>query len=80
MPAIVEQVVVHSHSGRAGITTYRAEMVYSYQVMGEYYAGRYKGDLLPEAELDDFVRHFPKGANVQIRVNPAKPQISVLAS
>lgn len=79
MPAIVEQVVVHSHSSRSGMTSYRAEVVYSYQVTGEYYAGRYLGDLLSEAELDGFARQFPKGATVQIRVNPEKPQQSVLA-
>ena len=79
MPAIVEQVVVHSYSGRNG-TTYRAEVVYSYQVSGEYYAGRQMGDLVSsEGELDDIVGQYPKGTTVQIRVHPAKPRLSVLS-
>lgn len=43
--ATVEQVLVHSYSGRAG-TTYRAETSYSYQTHVDYYAGYYMGDLL----------------------------------
>lgn len=79
MPAVVEQVLVHSYSGRNG-TTYRAELVYSYEVNGEYYAGRHVGDLFSsEREVDGIVAEYPKGATVQIRVHPAKPQVSVLS-
>ena len=46
---------------------------------GNYYAGHYKGDLCSsEAEIDDFVKRFPKGTIVQVHVHPQKPELSVL--
>jgi len=78
LPATVEQVLVHSYSGRTG-TTYRAEISYSYQVNGDYHAGYYNRDLCSsEAEVDDFVEQFPKGTTVQIHVHPQRPELSVL--
>ena len=78
IPATVEQVIVHSYSGRGG-TTYRAEITYSYQVNGEYFGGRSMGDLFSsEDKVDDLVEQFPKGTTVQIHVHPTKPQLSVL--
>ena len=78
-PAIVQQVLVRSYSGRNG-TTYRAEISYSYQVSGEYYSGYYAGDLFSsEAEADDLVEQYPKGATVQIHVHPKKAELSVLS-
>ena len=78
--ATVEQVLVHSYSGRGGTTTYRAEVVYSYQIDGEYYGGRYMGDLMSsETDVDDLVRATPKGTTLQIHVHPTRPQLSVLS-
>lgn len=78
LPATVEQVLVNSYSGRTG-TTYRAEISYSYEVNGDYYAGYHKGDLCSsEAEVDDFVEQYPKGTIVQVHVHPQKSELSVL--
>src|SRR5256885_9360125 len=64
--AIVEQAIVHTYSGR-GSRTFRAELIYSYQVSGGYYSGRYEGDLsFSEAEVEGFVAQFPKGTPLQI--------------
>jgi uncharacterized protein DUF3592 len=76
--AIVEQAVVQSYSGGDG-TTYRAEIMYSYQVNGEHYGGCCMGDLLlSEAAADRIVEQYPKGTTVQIHVHPTKPQLSFL--
>jgi hypothetical protein len=76
--AIVEQGIVHTYSGRSS-RTFRAELIYSYQVGGEYYSGRYVGDLsFSEAEVEDFVAQFPKGALLQVHVHPGRPDLSVL--
>ena len=78
-PAMVEQVIAHSYSGSGGTTTYLAEIAYSYKVNGQYYGGRSMGDLFSsEAEIDDLVAQFPKGAMVQIHVHPTRPQLSLL--
>ena len=78
LPAVVEQVLVHSYSGRGG-TTYRAEISYSYEVNAEYYSGYYVGDLCSsEAEVNELVKQFPKGTTLQIHVHPTKAELSVL--
>jgi hypothetical protein len=77
LPATVEQVLVHSYRGRIG-TTYRAEILYSYQEGGKYYSGSYIGALcLSEHEANVFVDAYPKGTIVQVHVNPTKPTFSV---
>lgn len=76
VPAIVEQALVHTYSGRGG-NWYRAEIVYSYEVNGDYYAGRYMGDSSSsEAEVDQLVQQYPKGVPLQVHVNPQKPESS----
>lgn len=76
--AIVEQGIVHTHSGRSS-RTFQAELIYSYQVSGEYFSGRYEGDLrFSEAEVEDFIAQYHKGAAVQVRVHPKRPDRSVI--
>jgi|SRR5262245_20641771 len=76
--AIVEQGMVHTYSGRSS-RTFRAELIYSYQVSGEYYSGHYEGDLcFSEAEAEDLIEQYPKGAPLQIHVHPRRPELSVL--
>jgi hypothetical protein len=77
LPATVEQVLVHSYSRRSG-TTYRAEILYSYQENGEYYSGSYTGDLCSsEDEVNELVDAYPKGTILQVHVHPTKPTFSV---
>ena len=77
VPATVEQAIVDTHSGRS--KSYRAEIIYSYSVDGEYYSGRYECDFVwSEYEADDFAAQYPKGTTIQVHVSPAKPELSVL--
>jgi hypothetical protein len=78
MPATVEEVNVQTHYGRSS-TTYSAEVVYSYQVGGEYYSGRYTADSFSEEDANAIASRYPKGSTMQIHVNPAKPEVSDLA-
>jgi Protein of unknown function (DUF3592) len=75
MPATVEEVTVQVSYGRSS-TTYRTEVVYSYQVSGEYYSGRYKTDSFSEEDANAVASKFPKGSTMQIHVNPAQPGAS----
>jgi len=77
MLATVEEVTVQAHYRRSS-TTYRAEVVYSYQVGGEYYSGRYTTDLFSEEEANAVASKYPKGSTMQVHVNPAKPAVSDL--
>jgi hypothetical protein len=77
MPATVEEVNVQTHYGRSS-TTYSAEVVYSYQVGGEYHSGRYTADSFSEEDANAIASRYPRGATVQIHVNPAKPEVSDL--
>ena len=75
--AVVEQGIVHTYSGRS--ETYRAEIIYSYKLRGEYYSGRYQRDLCySEAEAEDLIEQYPKGAALQVHVHPTRPELSVL--
>src|SRR5438309_8664731 len=74
MPATVEEAGVHAHHGRSS-TTYRAEVVYSYKVGGEYYSGRYTTDSFSEEDANAVANKYTKGARMQIHVNPAKPEV-----
>ena len=84
VPATVEQGIVHTYPvwglklpGRS--QSYRAEIIYSYSVDGEYYSGWYEGDFLwSKHEADDFVAQYPKGTTIQVHVSSAKPELSVL--
>ena len=75
VPAAVEEVTVQAHYGRSS-TTYRAEIVYSYQVGGEYYSGRYTTDSFSEEDANAAANKHPKGSTMQVHVNPAKPDVS----
>jgi len=77
MPATVEEATVQTHYGRSS-TTYRAEVVYSYQVGGEYYSDRYTTDSFSEEDANAIASKHPKGSTMQIHVNPAKPEVSDL--
>ena len=77
LPATVEQVLVHSYSGRR-LTTYRAEIFYSYREGGEYYSGSCIGRLCgSEAEANALAAAYPKGTILQVHVHPTKPRFSV---
>ena len=77
MPATVEEATVEAHYGRSS-TTYSAEVVYSYQVGGEYYSGRYMADSFSEGDANAIASTHPKGSTMQIHVNPANPEVSDL--
>ena len=77
MPATVEEVNVQAHYGRSS-TTYRAEVVYSFQVGGEYYSGRYTTDSFSEEDANAVASNYPKGSTMQVHVNPAQPEVSDL--
>jgi hypothetical protein len=77
MPATVEEVTVQTHYRRSS-TTYTAELIYSYQVGGEYYSGRYTADSFSEGDANAIASKHPKRSTVQIHVNPAKPEVSDL--
>lgn len=77
LPATVEQVLVHSYSGRIGMT-YRAEILYSYQESGKYYSGSYMGALcMSKYEANLLVDAYPEGTILQVHVHPTKPTFSV---
>jgi hypothetical protein len=75
-PATVEESLVHTYSGKSS-TTYTAELIYSYQVDGEYYSGRYEGGFLSEGEAQAMTEKYPKGTLLQIRAHPERPERSV---
>lgn len=77
MPATVEEVTVQAHYGRSS-TTYRAEIVYSYQVGGAYYSGRYTTDSFSEEDANAVADKYPKGSTMQVHVNPAESEMSDL--
>src|SRR5579863_1359549 len=77
MLGTVEEATVEAHYGRSS-TTYRAEIVYSYQIGGEYYSGRYTTDSFSEEEANAVANKYPKGSTMQVHVNPAKPEASDL--
>jgi Protein of unknown function (DUF3592) len=77
MPATVEEVNVEAHYRRSS-TTYTAEVVYSYQVGGEYYSGRYTAESFSEEDANAIASKHPRASKVQIHVNPAKPEVSDL--
>jgi hypothetical protein len=76
-PAVVQTQTTHSYSGRGG-TTYRVELGYYYHLEDDYHSGYFLSDLFTEAEADAFSRLHPIGTNLQVRVHPRKPDISVL--
>jgi len=57
---------------------------YSYEFAGELYSGelrtwlmrRYPGD---EERISDFIARFPRGAHLDVRVDPGRPSRSVVA-
>ena len=59
-------------------STYRAEVVYSYEVGGEYYSGRYTSDSPSEEEANAVISEHPKGLTLWVHVNPANPELSDL--
>lgn len=61
-----------------GASTYRAEVVYSYEVGGEYYGGRYTSDSPSEKEANAVITEHPKGLTLWVHVNPANPELSDL--
>lgn len=73
--ATVEEVTVQLWD-RA--STYRAEVVYSYEVDGEYYSGRYTLDSPSEEEATAVISDHPKGLTLWVHVNPANPELSDL--
>jgi hypothetical protein len=78
LSATVEQGIVQIYCYK-NHTTYQAEIIYSYQVNGEYYSGRHKADPCnSEPEAEDIVKVHPKGSTLQIRVHPTKPDVSLL--
>jgi hypothetical protein len=77
MPATVEEVTVQAHYGRSS-TTYRAEIVYSYQVGGEYYSGAYTTESFLEEDANALANKHPKGSTMHVHVNPAEPEASDL--
>ena len=73
--ATVEEATVHLWDGAS---TYRAEVVYSYEVGGEYYSGRYTSDSPSEREANALITEHPKGLTLWVHVNPANPELSDL--
>ena len=59
-------------------TTYRAEIVYSYQVGGEYYSGQYTRESFSEEDANAVANKYRKGSAIHVHVNPGKPELSDL--
>lgn len=60
--------------------TYRTEIGYSYSFNGEYYSGHYICDpLATESEANRLAEECPKGTILPLRVNPTRPEVSVLS-
>jgi hypothetical protein len=58
---------------------YTIEVGYGYEYQGEFYSGYYHwGITLSEDKTYEIVKRFPPGASVLVRVNPEKPEQSVL--
>jgi hypothetical protein len=73
--ATVEEATVQLWDGAS---TYRAEVVYSYEIGGEYYSGRYTSDSPSEKEANAVISEHPKGLTLWVHVNPANPELSDL--
>jgi len=72
--ATVEEATVTFWDGSA----YRAEVVYSYEVGGEYYSGRYTSDSPSEEKANAVIREHPKGLTLWVHVDPANHELSDL--
>ena len=73
--ATVEEATVQL---RDRASTYRAEVVYSYEVDGEYYGGRYTLDSRSEEKANAVISEHPKGLILWVHVNPANHELSDL--
>lgn len=55
-----------------------AEVLYSYQVEGEYYSGSYVERVRNESSGERVVQQYPTGTQISLRYNPARPQQSLM--
>jgi hypothetical protein len=61
-----------------GITTWYAEMTYSFTTLsGDYYGGRYDHYVANEERADEYARQM-KDAKVTVRYKPSNPDTSVV--
>lgn len=71
------QGTVSSHRVRREGHYYLAEVTYSYSVNGEYYSGFLERMAFTRKTAERTADKFPAGMMVVVRVNPARPEISV---
>lgn len=55
-----------------------AEFRYTYIHKGEYYSGVYTKGFMLQSSAREYANQFSSGAEIPVRVNPAKPEISVV--
>lgn len=55
-----------------------AEFRYTYIHSGEYYSGVHTKAFMLRSSAEEYAGQFPDGAEIPVRVNPTKPEISVV--
>lgn len=76
----IESGDVRIGRGRGGGIIYAAaNLAYSYQVEGEYYAGNFERRFGTEEEAQDFVDSL-KGQTIEVRYQPNDPTTSVVTA
>ncbi len=55
-----------------------AEFHYTYIHKGEYYSGVDTKAFMLRSSAEEYAGQFPAGADIPVRVNPAKPEISIV--
>lgn len=67
---------MYAVQGRSG-KMFRCTLTSSYEVNGEFWAGRYAQDFYDEQTASDYAESR-KGVSAEVRYNPRKPKSSVL--
>jgi len=57
-----------------------AEFRYTYIHDGEYYSGVHTKPFMLRSSAEEYAGQFPTGTDIPVRVNPAKPEISIVVA
>ena len=56
------------------------EITYTYTHAGEYYSGFHQQPFLARNSAENYVAKFPPGSMIAVSINPAAPEVSIVAN
>jgi hypothetical protein len=57
-----------------------AELTYTYRVLGDLYTGTDAKPFIMTSTAEDYIAHYTDGNGLIVRINPSKPETSVILS